>query len=38
MWSQWMVDRGYGGYGKFHMIVWIILVIAAAASVVWRVH
>jgi hypothetical protein len=39
MWSQWMVDSwGYGGYGLFHMIVWIILVIATAAGVVWRVH
>ena len=25
MWSEWMVDSwGYGGYGPFHMIVWII--------------
>jgi hypothetical protein len=26
MWSQWMVDSwGYGGYGPFHMIIWMIL-------------
>lgn len=38
MWSEWMVDSwGYGGYGPFHMIVWIILVIATVAGVVWRV-
>jgi hypothetical protein len=38
MWSQWMVDSwGYGGYGPFHMIIWIILVIAFVAGVVWRV-
>jgi hypothetical protein len=28
---------GYGGYGPFHMIIWMILVIAAAAGVVWRI-
>ena len=38
MWSQWMVDSwGYGGYGPFHMIIWMILVIAAVASVIWRI-
>jgi len=38
MWSQWMMDSwGYGGYGPFHMIIWIILVIAFVAAVVWRV-
>jgi hypothetical protein len=30
MWSQWMMDSwGYGGYGPFHMRIWIILVIAS---------
>ena len=38
MWPQWMVDSwGYGGYGPFHMIIWIILVIAFVTGVVWRV-
>jgi hypothetical protein len=38
MWSRWMVDSwGYGGYGPFHTMVWIILVIAFVAGVVWRV-
>jgi hypothetical protein len=27
---------GYGGYGQFHMAVWIILAIAVVAGVVWR--
>jgi hypothetical protein len=35
---SWMVDSwGYGGYGPFHMIIWMILVIAVAAGVVWRI-
>ena len=35
---QWLVDRwGYGGYGPVHMIIWIILVIAFVAGVMWRV-
>jgi hypothetical protein len=29
---------GYGDYGQFHMVVWIILAIAAAAGVVWRLR
>jgi len=29
---------GYGGYGQFHMVVWIILAIAAVAGVVWRLR
>jgi hypothetical protein len=38
MWSQWMMDSwGYGGYGPIHMRIWIILVIAFVAGVVWRV-
>ena len=32
--EQW----GYGGYGQFHMIVWIILAIAVVAGVVWRIR
>jgi hypothetical protein len=29
---------GYGDYGQFHMIVWIILVLAFVAGVVWRMR
>jgi hypothetical protein len=29
---------GYGGYGQFHMVVWIILAIAVVAGVVWRLR
>ena len=31
-------EWGYGGYGQFHMVVWIILAIAVAAGVVWRLR
>jgi hypothetical protein len=27
---------GYGDYGQFHMIVWIILAVAFAAGIIWR--
>jgi hypothetical protein len=37
MWSQWMIESwGYGGYGPFHMIIWIILGFAIVAGVAWR--
>jgi hypothetical protein len=29
---------GYGGYGQFHMVVWIILAIAAVAGIAWRLR
>jgi hypothetical protein len=29
---------GYGDYGQFHMVVWIILAVAFAAGVVWRLR
>jgi hypothetical protein len=29
---------GYGDYGQFHTIVWIILAVAAAAGVAWRLR
>lgn len=33
MWSQWMAHSwGYGGYGPFHLIIWIIPVIAAGRA------
>jgi hypothetical protein len=28
----------YGGYGQFHMVIWIILAIAVVAGVVWRLQ
>ncbi|SHG25593.1 hypothetical protein SAMN05444169_1449 [Bradyrhizobium erythrophlei] len=28
---------GYGGYGQFHMVIWIILAIVVA-GVVWRLR
>ncbi len=33
-----MEPWGYGGYGQFHMVVWIILVIVAVAGIVWRLR
>jgi hypothetical protein len=33
-----MEPWGYGGYGQFHMIVWIILAIAVVAGVAWRIR
>jgi hypothetical protein len=32
------VPWGYGGYGQFHIAVWIIIVIAVVAGVVWRLR
>jgi hypothetical protein len=29
---------GYGGYGRFHMVVWIILAIAAVDGIAWRLR
>ena len=29
-------EWGYGGYGQFHMVVWIILGVAVVAGVAWR--
>ena len=29
---------GYGDYGQIHMIIWIILAIAVAAGVIWRLR
>ena len=31
-------EWGYGGYGQFHLIVWIILAIALAVGLVWRLR
>ena len=33
-----MEPWGYGGYGQFRMVVWIILAIAVVAGVVWRLR
>jgi hypothetical protein len=29
-------EWGYGGYGQIHLMIWIILAIAVAAGIVWR--
>ncbi len=29
---------GYGGYGQFHMVIWIMLAIAVVAGVVWHLR
>jgi hypothetical protein len=29
---------GYGGYGQFHMVVWVILAIAAVVGIAWRLR
>ena len=29
---------GYGGYGPFHLIIWIVILIAIVALVVWLVR
>jgi hypothetical protein len=31
-------EWGYGGYGQFHMVIWIILAIAFVAGLVWRLR
>jgi hypothetical protein len=31
-----IVEAGAGAYGQFHMVIWIILAIAAVAGVGWR--
>ena len=33
-----MFGGDYGGYGQFHIIVWIILAIAFAAGIIWRLR
>jgi hypothetical protein len=36
MW--WMDSWGYGGYGPFHMVIWIILAIAFVVGMAWRLR
>jgi hypothetical protein len=38
MWWGMMEPWGYGGYGQAHMVIWIILGIAAVAGIVWRIR
>ena len=38
MWWAMTEPWGYGGYGPFHMVIWIILGIATVAGVVWRLR
>jgi hypothetical protein len=35
--SRMMGSWGYGGYGAFHMALWVLIVIAFILGVVWRV-
>jgi len=37
MWGA-MDPWGYGGYGPFHTVIWIILGIAFVAGIVWRLR
>ena len=36
--SSVMGSWGYGGYGAFHMVLWVLIVIAFILGVVWRVR
>jgi len=38
MWWAMTDPWGYGGYGRFHLIIWIILGIAFVAGIVWRLR
>ena len=38
MWWAMTDPWGYGGYGPFHLIIWIILGIAFVAGIVWRLR
>jgi hypothetical protein len=38
MWWGTLDSWGYGGYGLFHMVVWIILGIAFVAGITWRLR
>jgi hypothetical protein len=33
-----MEPWGYGGYGQFHLVVWIILAVAVVAGIAWRLR
>ena len=35
--SEMMGSRGYGGYGAFHLVIWVLILIAIVFGVVWRV-
>ena len=35
--SEVMGSWGYGGYGAFHMVLWVLILIALIFGVVWRV-
>ncbi|MGA8821323.1 MAG: hypothetical protein WB613_00700 [Pseudolabrys sp.] len=34
--SQMMGSWGYGGYGAFHMVLWVLILVAFIFGVVWR--
>jgi hypothetical protein len=38
MWWGMTDSSCYGGYGPFHMVIWIILGIAIVAGIVWRLR
>jgi hypothetical protein len=38
MWWGMIDSSGYGGYGPFHTVIWIILGIAFVAGIVWRLR
>jgi hypothetical protein len=38
MWTGMMEPWGYGGYGPFHTVVWIILAVAFVAGMAWRLR
>jgi hypothetical protein len=38
MWRETMDSWGYGGYGPFHTVIWIILGIVIVAGIVWRIR
>jgi hypothetical protein len=38
MWWGMMDSWGYGGYGPFHTVIWIILAIAFVIGMAWRLR
>jgi hypothetical protein len=38
MWWGMLDSWGHGGYGPFHMVVWIILGVAFVTGIAWRLR